>query len=170
MKKILYLLLICLLPACGEKDSSEIQAEQIAKALKKQKIDLSQKVTLKDSSLIPELSSLKKISDSVMVEFGKGEPDKAFAILRKYVSWPESEFNHLRAQTVKQLSMLRPRFGALIGYEHVKTNQISKSLCKIEYLIKCENHALYAMFLFYKPKDKWSVNSFVWNDKVQLLK
>lgn len=101
--------------------------------------------------------------------FSAGDYDGAYEGLIGYWPLPKEEIQNLGYQTKSQLSMLGDRFGASIGAEHVRTIEAGKSLVRHIFLIKYEKHALRFSCVFYKPKDKWMINSVLWDDRPQDL-
>jgi hypothetical protein len=104
-----------------------------------------------------------------MAKFAGGKTSAAFTDIQQYTPWPAEEFEALKKQTTQQLATVKPRFGNFVGYEFVEATRPSPSLLTLLYLAKCENHALRCRFIFYKPRDKWFLNMFVWDDKIMMM-
>ena len=65
--------------------------------------------------------------------------------------------------------MVEKRYGKFIGYELLDKKHIGSSLVKFTYLAKCSKHPLIWDFIFYKANEKWVLNYFYWNDRIQNL-
>jgi len=90
----------------------------------------------------------------------------AFTHMEKIFPLPAEDFSKLREDTAKMLESARPRFGKPLGYEPVSLDKKSDSVLVGTYILKMENIALRWRFVFYKPKDKWLINSMRWDDKL----
>ena len=66
--------------------------------------------------------------------------------------------------------MIKPRFGEFIGYEFINSEKIGKSIIRHDCIVKCQNHIIRWEFFYYKPEDKWFLNTFKWDDRIQLIK
>ena len=104
-----------------------------------------------------------------MQQIVAGKIEAGFRIIEPYFPIPESEISVLEIQAVKQIGMVGQRFGNPIGYELVKKEEVNDVLIKYTYLEKFDRHTLRWIFIFYKPKDKWLMNSFTWDDSIQSL-
>jgi hypothetical protein len=111
----------------------------------------------------------KKMCEEVMGVLGDGGVDEAFEKLASYWVFGESEFDNFHLQTTKQMDLVEPRFGKAVGYQLVKEEMIGKTIMKCTYLQKFERHALRWTFLFYRPVDRWLLNTFEWDDEVAQL-
>jgi len=101
-----------------------------------------------------------------MLEIGEGDFDSAFVIVKRYTWLPDVEIDNMLVATKSQMELINNRFGNFVGHELIKAEVISESLVKYTYISKCENHALVWNFLFYKGKDKWTLNGFTFNDRL----
>ena len=164
-------IIIFSLVACqngGNNQYSEIE-EKLDTLLKEQNIDISQKVNAEDAQQVEGAEELTNITISIMESISKGNVEKAFDIMRKYSPLPEMEFNTARDQTIQQLKLTKPRFGNYIDYEFISSKVIGKSIIRHECIVKCENHILRWEFFYYKPKNKWFLNSFKWDDQIRII-
>ena len=101
--------------------------------------------------------------------FASGEHDRAYESLLPYWPLPEEEIQNLGYQTKTQMGMVGDRFGQSLGAEHVETIAVGNTLVRHIFLIKHEKHALKFSCVFYKPKDRWLVNTILWDDKPHTL-
>ena len=111
----------------------------------------------------------KRLCDKFMKHIVMREIEKAFDVIEPYFPIPETELYTMEMQSIKQLSMAERRFGQPIGYEFVKETSVGDTLIKIIYMEKFENTPVGWMFIFYKPKDKWVLNFFTWNDNTEVF-
>ena len=101
--------------------------------------------------------------------FASGEHDRVYESLLPYWPLPKEEIQNLGYQTKTQIGMVGDRFGQSLGAEHVETVSAGNSLVRHVFLIKHEKHALKFSCVFYKPKDRWLVNTILWDDKPHTL-
>ena len=109
----------------------------------------------------------KQLAEKVMAQAAKGNISGAFNVMKPYVAIPDSEFEGLSLQSKAQRDQFGSRFGKSIGYEFVSEKKVGQSVLRFVYIEKTEKHALPWMFVFYKTPGGWTLNSFVWNDKIQ---
>lgn len=111
----------------------------------------------------------KKVCEEVMILVGNGKIDEALKTLEPYWLFGRSEFDKVYIHTINQMELVKPRFGKIIGYEFVREEMINDTIMRLTYIQKFERHAIRWIFLFYKPDDKWLLNSFTWDDKISQL-
>lgn len=111
----------------------------------------------------------KPICTEAAKHFAAGNYDLAYQSLLPHWPLPKEEVQNLGYQTKMQLKMAGERYGASFGAEYVATVTAGESLIRHIFLIKHEKHALKFACVFYKPNDKWLVNSVFWDDKPYTL-
>jgi hypothetical protein len=72
-------------------------------------------------------------------------------------------------QAKLHLPVLQGRFGKSLGSEFIRERTIGRSLLQIVHIQKFEKHALRWQFIFYSPDKKWVLNTFNFDDKINLL-
>jgi len=171
MKFIKIILLVVFLVSCARTETDEEKIKRvISESLKlMQDKDFSAKLSPENTATVTDISELRKICEEIMAKVGQSDMDSAFTIMKKYTILPEKEMDNVLQSTKTQLSLVKNRFGEFIGYEFIKEEAISGSMIRFIYIAKCENHALPWTFIFYRAKDKWTLNYFIWNDKIQDL-
>src|SRR5690606_17411022 len=113
----------------------------------------------------PAEDQTKPICMEAAQHFAAGNYDLAYQGLLPHWPLPKEEVQNLGYQTKTQLKMVGERFGVSLGAEYVATITAGESLIRHIFLIKHEKHALKFACVFYKPSDKWLVNSILWDDK-----
>jgi hypothetical protein len=68
-----------------------------------------------------------------------------------------------------QTKMAMGLFGTPIGIEKVREEELSPSLKRLVYLQKFERYPVAWEFYFYKPKDRWVINTLNFKDKVSSI-
>lgn len=107
-----------------------------------------------------------KICNKAMSLFSQNKVKEGYDVFVPYWPLPESEITALVYQTESQWGAVQARFGDNAGYEFIETQRVGKSLIRHIYLQKFMNHSLRWQFTFYKPDDKWRVNSLTFDDKI----
>ena len=64
---------------------------------------------------------------------------------------------------LSSLSLLAGRYN---GYEQITIQKTSKSLIYYSFLVKHEKQPIRFIFIFYKPKDKWKIYKFKFDDQL----
>jgi hypothetical protein len=111
----------------------------------------------------------RALAQSVMVEVAAGRVIKGLELLRPYNIFPKEEFDGMLANTEAQLPAMRQRFGPSIGWDFVTVEKVGETLRQFVYLQKFERHVMVWRFIFYRPRDQWMLNTFYYDDRVQLL-
>lgn len=164
---VLLFFLISTLFACDSNTSSKEGPEgSIEKIFQERNIDLSTKIDTKDAINFEQIDELKQISTSIIKSHSEGDLENLFNILQKYSPLPEVEFQMAREKSITQLESIRPRFGDYIGYEFINSERVGDSIIRHDCIVKCQNHIIRWEFYYYKPQDKWFLNSFKWDDQI----
>jgi hypothetical protein len=111
----------------------------------------------------------KFLADQAMWLFHSEKFSEAYKIFLPY--WPveESTVQKVIQETRDQWPTVTNTFGKSVGFEHITTQRAGKSLIKHLYIQKFSYHAIRWQFVFYKPNEKWLVNSVSFDDKVGAL-
>jgi hypothetical protein len=107
--------------------------------------------------------------DAFMQLLVDGENAAAFELLAPYWPFGAEEVAGVRRSLEENADTILARYGELIGYELAQRQEIGSSLVRFTYLAKYERHALRWSFDFYRPDDRWLLNSFWWDDSVEDL-
>lgn len=111
----------------------------------------------------------QSLAKEVMENVSKDLFKEGLLKLRPYTVVPMAEFDVQMGQLDMQIPAIAQRFGKSIGYDFVEKEQLGESLMQYVYLQKFEKHVMVWRFIFYKPKDKWLLNTWYFNDQVQPL-
>jgi len=124
--------------------------------------------SVRAASLATEAEA-RALAESVMVELAAGRVMKGLERLRPYNVYPKEEFDAMLAKTQEQLPAMQQRFGAPIGWDFVIVEKVGDSLRQYVFLQKFERLVMVWRFIFYRPRDQWLLNTFYYDDRVQLL-
>jgi hypothetical protein len=111
----------------------------------------------------------RALAESVMVELAAGRVMKGLERLRPYNVYPKEEFDAMLAKTAEQLPAMQQRFGPPIGWDFVIVEKVGDSLRQYVFVQKFERLVMVWRFIFYRPRDQWLLNTFYYDDRVQLL-
>ena len=109
------------------------------------------------------------LAKAVMESVSKDKFKQGLSKLRPYTVVPVAEFDAQMEQLDMQIPAISHRFGKSVGYDFIEAEQLGESLMQYVYLQKFEKHVMVWRFIFYKPNDKWLLNTWYFNDKVQPL-
>ncbi|TDX46338.1 phage tail protein [Orenia marismortui] len=112
---------------------------------------------------------MRSYCDSIMEYLAKDEVQKAFDLLEGQWIFSATEIQNVELQTIKQLDLVKGRFGDVLGYKFIEKEIVAEILCKYTYVVKYENHIIRWIFIFYKAEDKWLLNSFKFDDSIEKL-
>ena len=108
----------------------------------------------------------EKLSDRAMQHFVDEDFEAGYKLLRPNWPIPGVEIDGLINQTQQQWPLISNRFGASIGYELIKSSTAGESLRRMIYIHKFEKHFVTWVFVFYKAKDSWQINSVSFTDQI----
>ncbi len=108
-------------------------------------------------------------SDKLMDHFINTNFQEGLNSTKPYWPIPEIEIDGLTNQIKQQWPIVDRRFGKAIAKEFVGEKRIGKSFLRYYYLHKFENHSIYWRIDFYKPHEKWIINSIIFLDKLDPL-
>jgi hypothetical protein len=115
------------------------------------------------------LGDARKVADRTVALFKQEKIVEGYAGLKPYWPLPPVEIDNLANQTNTQWPMVKQRFGSSIATEFVEEKRVGESFARFVYLQKFRNHAIRWIFMFYKPGDRWVINSVAFDDRVGLL-
>ena len=110
-----------------------------------------------------------KLSGQFMRDMVAGKLQEAFDRVSPYFPISKRNFDNLVDQTEIQLRGTAPNFGTMIGYEFVREERVSEFLVRYTFVIKHELTLTRWIFIYYKPDDRWLLNSLYWDDQVESL-
>lgn len=111
----------------------------------------------------------RAICDKAMTQFSQNKLKEGYELFIPYWPLPKSEISALIYQTESQWGTVQSRFGKNAGFEFIETKRVGKSLIRHIYIQKFMNHSLRWRFTFYKPREKWRVNSIKFDDSIGAL-
>jgi hypothetical protein len=124
-------------------------------------------VSLADS--LDSTDQTRQLADKMINHFAKKEFQEGLALAKPHWPLPEVEIDGLANQIATQWPMVDQRFGISTGKEFIREERIGKSFIRYYYLHKFQNHAIYWLFTFYRPSDKWKVNGVTFKDDLESL-
>ena len=119
-----------------------------------------------------EFENKKEISlflEGISPELVKGNIKPAFEKIQKYWPIPAQELDAVVYQLESQRSQILNRYGKPLAMERAKKLALGDSFYKEIYLLKYEKHAMCWIFTFYRPEEKWIVNSIIATDQIDSL-
>jgi hypothetical protein len=111
----------------------------------------------------------RKLCDSIMSSVSKGDLKGAFNKMKPHVPITETEVDSAYLQSKTQRDQFKERYGPTTSHEYIDSKSIGASLLRLRYIEKTKKHAFPWSFYFYKQTDKWTINVFYWNDRIQEL-
>ena len=111
----------------------------------------------------------RKLADRAMALFQQEKFEEGYNVLKPY--WPLApvEIDSLANQTTTQWPVVRQRFGASLGSEFIGEKTVGKSFVQFTYIQKFERHAIRWLFTFYRPSDRWIVNTASFDDTISAM-
>lgn len=97
------------------------------------------------------------------------EIQKAFDLIEGQWIFSPSEIQSIEVQAIKQLDLVKGRFGNILGYKMLKQEIVGDMFLKYTYIVKYENHIIRWIFIFYKSEDVWLLNTIRFDDSIDKL-
>lgn len=110
-----------------------------------------------------------KLSGRFMGDLVEGEIERAFSQIEPYFPISRRQFEGLMKKTKVQLQGSQSDFGNTLGYKFVREERVKDFLVRFTFVLKHEFTVTKWRFIYYKPSEKWLLNSLNWNDQVEGL-
>ena len=114
-------------------------------------------------------AAARELADRVVDTMVAGDFDGAFKLLKSASVIPEADFDSVLGRAKPQYLAGVQRYGKNLAREFVREDKVGDSLYRVIELDKFEKTAIRWVFVFYRTKDGWLVNDFLFDDKVRLL-
>ena len=127
---------------------------------------------ISSNALADTLSSkneAKELANRVMIAIGKGNMEAGIKLTKPYLIVPEHEYLALVDKMKMQEPVINQRFGETISVEVAAIEEVGESLMLVLYLQKFDKHVLRWKFYFYKPRDGWVLNTFMFDDQIRSM-
>ncbi|MBO9492037.1 hypothetical protein J7384_16875 [Endozoicomonas sp. G2_1] len=125
--------------------------------------------TLAFADTLPSKEKAKELAQNVMAEIGKGNMEAGVKLTKPYLIVPEHEYFALIDQMKMQQPIIEQRFGKTISVEIAEIEEVGESLMLVLYLQKFDKHVLRWKFYFYKPRNEWVLNTFMFDDQIHAM-
>lgn len=112
---------------------------------------------------------MQEYCERILSHLQGGDVDSAFELIKSQWLFDPTEIDSVWEQTANQLSGLQDRFGDSFAVSEVGNERVGELLIRFTYVIKYERHVIRWLFVFYKPRTKWILNSFKWDDSIDEL-
>jgi hypothetical protein len=125
--------------------------------------------TVSSADTLKDKDEAKELAHSVMVLIGKGKTVEGLTLTKPYLIIPSHEFEGVLSSLKMQQPIMDQRFGKTIGMELSHIKEVGDSLMLISYIQKFEKHVMSWRFYFYKPNNRWVLNTFRTDDNIALM-
>jgi len=115
------------------------------------------------------LTDLRKVTDQIMEQVGKGKLETGLKLLKPRTVVPEAEFSVMLSKAMLEVPPLTQRFGEPIGFEFIREDHVGENLIRYTYIHRYEKHAMRWLFFAYHGSNGWLINTFRFDDQFQLL-
>lgn len=105
----------------------------------------------------------RQIAEAAMEYVAREDMNGLFEFIRKNMPMDKDELDKLRDNTISQRKQLPKAIGAYVGYAFISECRRANTLSRVTLVEKRAKHVVRWYFVFYKPRDKWQINSFKWN-------
>ncbi|REG86027.1 hypothetical protein [Winogradskyella sediminis] len=122
-------------------------------------------VTVLSTNILKAQTTTEEITTEFFKTYEKS-PQKAVDYVFETNKWMIDR-NKDRIENVKtQLTSFLGLVGDYYGYEKVTEKSVGESYKLVSYMIKYDRQPVRFTFVFYKPKDKWQVQNFQYDDNL----
>lgn len=115
------------------------------------------------------IKSTKEVSaflDTLVPDIVQGKIKAVFEKMKPIWPIPAQEVDVIVYQLENQRDQVISRFGKIVAMERVDTYAIGEAFYREVFLLKYEKHAVAWVFTFYKPSDRWIINSVITSDQM----
>lgn len=117
-----------------------------------------------------EHDAAKQYAQEAMDRLKADDIPGMFAVLKKKLIWPASEFSPTEDTCKKHREALSARYGKALGeVELVGKEVIGHSFVRFVYLEKLERHVFVWRLTYYRASEEWRFSELEWSDKHQPL-
>jgi len=111
----------------------------------------------------------RKLGDEAMKYVAADDMKGLFAFITRYMPMERLELNKQRDSSIEQRRKIPAVLGKSLGFSFIRECRLSDVLVRVDYAEKREKNVIRWQFVFYRPRNAWSMVSFNWDDKVNLL-
>jgi hypothetical protein len=91
----------------------------------------------------------------------KGQPDSAVALWTR--TWTSTNDVGKAEQVLGSFRQLPQIAGSPLGYDLIRTVDVTPHLTRAYFLLRCERQPVYFLLVLYEAKDQWVVGTVNWN-------
>lgn len=122
-------------------------------------------LTVISTNILKAQSTTEEITSEFFKTYDKS-PQKAvdyvFGTNKWMIDRNKDGIENVKSQLTNFLGLV----GDYYGYEKITEKSVGKSFRLISYMIKYDRQPMRFTFVFYKPKDKWQVQNFQFDDNL----
>jgi hypothetical protein len=107
----------------------------------------------------------RQLGDNAMKFIARDDIAGLFKYLGAIMPMEKDELDKIRDNIVGQRKGVTAKIGASVGYALISECRKSDTLSRLIYAEKRAKSVMRWQFIFYKPRDKWTLIYFFWDDK-----
>ena len=112
---------------------------------------------------------INSLVSEVMALAAAGRSADGLSLLKPYLMIPPAEFDESLEQLKLKEPKMEQRFGKIVGAELLDLKEVGESLMLAVFIQKFEKHVMQWRLYFYRPADKWILNTYRTDDKISNL-
>jgi hypothetical protein len=105
----------------------------------------------------------RQIAEAAMAYVAREDMNGLFEFIGKNMPMEKAELDKIRDTTITQRKQLPKAIGAYVGYAFISECRKASTLSRVLMIEKRAKHGVSWQFIFYKPRDKWQIDSFKWD-------
>jgi hypothetical protein len=111
------------------------------------------------------VSEPKMLADRAMKFLGSNDIKGMFAYVHSIMPMEKSEMDKIRDTTLSQRKTFNSSIGEYVGYAIISECRKFDQVSRVIYIEKRSKNFIRWEFVFYKPKEKWQLSAFYWDNK-----
>lgn len=119
--------------------------------------------TFKDSD------EMKQFTSRAVMLIGQKRYAPAMEMIGNALNTTKDGILKLQMDVAQQLASVEPRYGQALDHFLYREDMREDTFYRLEYVVKQEKHITRWVFIFYKPKDRWQLNNFEWDDNIKKI-
>ncbi len=105
----------------------------------------------------------RQLAEEAMEYVARDDMKGLFAFIQKHMPMEKEELTKIRDNTIAQRKKLPAAVGPYVGYAFISECRKANIVSRVIFVEKRAKHLVRWQFMFYKPREKWQMNSFKWD-------
>lgn len=111
------------------------------------------------------VSEPKMLADRAMKFLASNDIKGMFAYIHSFMPMTKDEIDKILDTTISQRKTFNSTIGEYVGYAFISECRKFDQISRVVFIEKRAKNFIRWEFVFYKPKEKWQLSAFYWDNK-----